>query len=62
MGLLVRVVVNAGALAVAAWLVDGIRVGGGQQEQVVTLVVVAVIFGLVNAIVSPVAGTKILPS
>lgn len=61
MGILVRVVVNAVALAVAAWLVDGIRVGGGQQEQVVTLVVVAVIFGLVNAIVSPVVKLLSLP-
>jgi putative membrane protein len=56
------VVVNACALAVAAGLLDGIRVTGKTtQEQVVTLVVVALIFGLVNAVVEPIVKLLSLP-
>jgi putative membrane protein len=52
---LIRVVVNALALAAAAFLLDGIRVSGASsQDRLVTLLVVAVIFGLVNAVVRPV--------
>lgn len=52
---LIRVVVVAVALAVAAWLVDGITLGGATTwSRVGTLVVVALIFGIVNAILKPV--------
>ena len=57
MGLLLKVVVNALALAAAAWLLAGITVTGsghGQGQRVVTLVVVALIFGLVNVLVRPI--------
>lgn len=47
-GFLVQLVFTAIALAVAAWLIPGIRVADGQS-----LVLTAVIFGLVNAIVKP---------
>jgi putative membrane protein len=63
-GLLLKVVVNALALAAAAWLLGGITVTGsghGQGQRVVTLVVVAVIFGVVNALVRPVVKLLSLP-
>lgn len=56
------VLVNAGALAVAAWLFTGIHVGGATtSDRVLTLLVVAVIFGLINAVVGPVVKTLSLP-
>lgn len=62
MSLLLRVVVNALALGAAALLFDGITVGGGSTgRQVVTLLVVAVVFGLVNAIVAPIVKLLSLP-
>jgi putative membrane protein len=55
MRLLLRLVVNAVALMIAAWLLTGISVSGGSTSgDAVTLIVVAVIFGLVNAVVKPV--------
>jgi len=59
---LIWVVVNALALAAAAWLIEGIRVSGGTtEEQVITLVVVALIFGVVNAVVEPIVKLLSLP-
>jgi putative membrane protein len=53
--LIVRLLVSAVALAVAAALVDGISVGPGTDlERTLTLLGVAVIFGLVNAFVGPI--------
>jgi len=43
--------VNAVALAVAVWLLDGIDVTG--EKAWVTLALVALIFGLVNALIRP---------
>ena len=55
MNFLIRVLVSALGLGAAAWLLDGIEVLGSEAaEQALTLVAVAVIFGLVNAIVAPV--------
>jgi putative membrane protein len=60
--LIVRLLATAVALAVAAWLVDGISVGPGTDtERALTLLGVAVIFGLVNAIVRPVLRLLTLP-
>ncbi len=62
MRFLLRVAVDALALAAAAWLLDGIRVTGATTEdQVLTLLVVAVVFGLVNAFVAPVVKLLSLP-
>ena len=62
MRFLIWVVVNAGALAVAAWLLEGIRIGGKTTEdQAVTLIVVALIFGVLNAVVEPVVKLLSLP-
>jgi putative membrane protein len=64
---LLRIVVSAVALGVAAWLVPGIIVGSytldghfvtnGTVEKGLTLLVVAVIFGAVNTILKPVIKT-----
>ena len=59
---LIRIAVNALALAAAAGLLDGIRLTSrSTQDQVLTLLFVAVIFGLVNAIVRPVVKLLSLP-
>jgi putative membrane protein len=50
-----RVVVNACALAVAAWLFKGIAFNSPtESHRVLTLIVVALIFGLVNEFVRPI--------
>jgi putative membrane protein len=62
MGLIVRLLASAVALAVAAALVDGISVGPGTDvERTLTLLGVAIIFGFVNAIVRPVLRLLTLP-
>lgn len=58
MKILLRVLVSAAALGVAAWVVPGIKLSGhGTAAQVLTLLIVAVIFGLVNAVLKPVIKT-----
>ncbi|HEX5770268.1 MAG TPA: phage holin family protein [Nocardioidaceae bacterium] len=62
MRFLIWVVVNALALAAAAWLLDGIDVAGGStSEEAVTLILVALIFGVVNAIVEPIVKLFSIP-
>jgi putative membrane protein len=62
MRFLLWVTVNALALAAATALLDGIRLTGATTEdKVVTLDVVAIIFGLVNAVVRPVVKLISLP-
>lgn len=46
-----RLIVNAIAIGVTAWLLPGIKIGG---NQIVTILLVALIFGLVNAIIKPI--------
>jgi putative membrane protein len=59
---LIWVVVNALALAAAAWLLGDIRVTGATEtDRLVTLVLVAVIFGVVNAVVRPAVKLLSLP-
>lgn len=48
-GFIIRVVINAAALGVAAWLLPGIHVANAQA-----LVFAALIFGLANAVIKPV--------
>jgi len=60
MNLLLRVAVNAAALAAAAWLLDGIQLTD-REDRVLTLLAVAVVFGLVNALVAPVVKLLSLP-
>ena len=55
MGIIIRTIAVALATALAAWLLPGIGVTGGDTTRVaLTLVGVAVIIGLVNALVKPV--------
>jgi putative membrane protein len=60
MGFLLRVVVSAAALAAAAWLLDDISFTGRDNE-VLTLLGVALIFGVINAFVAPVIKLISLP-
>ncbi len=60
MGFLLRVAVSAAALAAAAWLLDDIRFTGPDNE-VLTLLGVALIFGVINAFVAPIVKLLSLP-
>ncbi|WP_018347716.1 phage holin family protein [Longispora albida] len=58
MGFIIRTIVTAIAVGVAAWLVDGITVGGDSTpKKIGTLLAVALIFGLVNAVLKPIIKT-----
>ena len=62
MRFIVRVLAGAVALAVAAGLIEGISVGPGTtSERLFTLLAVAVIFGLVNAIIRPIVRLISIP-
>jgi putative membrane protein len=55
---LIRVLVTAVALAVATVTVSGIQLRAGSTvSKVLTLIVVALIFGIVNAVLKPIAKT-----
>jgi putative membrane protein len=55
MHVLIRAVLTAAALAAATALVPGIQLGAGSTlSKVITLLAVAVIFGLINAVIKPV--------
>jgi putative membrane protein len=53
----IRVIINAAALAITAYIMPGIST----PEQLGTLLVVAIIFGIVNAIVKPIVIILTLP-
>ena len=58
MKILIGIIVSAAALGVAAWVVPGIAVTGhGDVSKAETLLAVAVIFGVINAILKPVIKT-----
>ncbi len=55
MRLILRLLANAAALAVATFLLSGIALTSGTTERkILTLLVVALIFGFVNALVKPI--------
>src|SRR5688572_13170800 len=55
MGFLISIVVNAVALAIATWVLDGLSVSGRSGwADALTIILVAAIFGLVNAFIKPV--------
>jgi putative membrane protein len=57
-----QTVINAVALWVAAWAIPGITFGGGSTGQVVkTVVIVALIFGIVNVFIKPLLKLISLP-
>ncbi|MFG2789040.1 phage holin family protein [Streptomyces sp. NPDC048419] len=58
----VKTIANAGALAVAVWLLDKITLTGDSTgKKTGTLIIVALIFGLVNFLVKPVVKLLSLP-
>jgi len=60
--LIIRLLANAVALAVATWLIAGITLEGATTgRRIVTLLIVAAIFGVVNAIVRPIVKLLSLP-
>ncbi len=55
MRLILRLLANMGALALATWLLSGITLTAPTTERkVLILLIVALIFGVVNAIVKPI--------
>ena len=53
--LVIRLLANAVALAIATWVVAGITLEGPTTgRRILTLLIVAAIFGVVNAIVKPI--------
>jgi putative membrane protein len=65
MSILLRLIINAVALLVTAWIVPGIHLGAAgphpTQRDWVTLLIVALIFGLVNAVIRPIIILLSLP-
>ena len=62
MKIAVRILLNALALAAAAWLLDGITLTGASDgDRLAALLVVAVVFGVVNTFVRPVVTLLSLP-
>ncbi|MDN0199359.1 phage holin family protein [Streptomyces sp. S.PNR 29] len=58
----VKTIANAGALAVAVWLLDKITLTGDSTgKKAGTLILVALIFGLVNFLVKPIVKLLSLP-
>ncbi|MGI5350101.1 phage holin family protein [Streptomyces sp. CA-250714] len=62
MNFLIKTLANAAALAVATWLLSDIELTGGSGgEKALTLLVVALIFGVVNVVVKPIVKLLSLP-
>ena len=62
MGFLLRLGANMAALAVATWIFSGISLSGSDTtSKVLTLLVVALIFGVVNAILKPIFQIVTIP-
>ncbi|HRJ45007.1 MAG: phage holin family protein [Caldilineaceae bacterium] len=60
--LILRLVINAAALYAAAWIVPGVRLGEGPNVDVTTLLLVALIFGLINALIKPIVKLVTCPA
>ncbi|SDD19514.1 phage holin family protein [Auraticoccus monumenti] len=60
--MLLRLLANAAALGVATLLLPGITLGGGSPvRMVLVLLAVALVFGIVNAVVKPIFTVVTLP-
>ena len=57
MGILIRLIISAVALWVSTLVIDGIQLDGSAAEKVGTLFAVAIIFGVVNAVLRPIIKT-----
>ena len=53
-GIIIRLIISALALWISTLVISGITVGGSAAEKAGTLLVVAVIFGVVNAVLRPI--------
>jgi len=58
---IIRLFVNAVALWVAALILPGIHFAGGETNTIINVLIVALIFGLVNAIIKPVLALVTCP-
>ncbi|WP_416965971.1 phage holin family protein [Streptomyces sp. Agncl-13] len=59
---LVKTIANAGALAVAVWLLDKITLTGDSTfKKIWTLLLVALVFGIVNFLVKPIVKVLTFP-
>lgn len=56
-----RFLITALSLAAAVWLVPGIAIGAMSGSSLVTLAVVAIVFGILNSFVKPIAQVVTLP-
>jgi len=62
MGFLLRLLANMAALAVATWIFSGISLSGSDTtSKVLTMLVVALIFGVFNAILKPIFQIVTIP-
>ncbi|RIK13704.1 MAG: hypothetical protein DCC50_12175 [Acidobacteria bacterium] len=61
MKMILTIIADAVAIWVAAYLLDGIEIGGSGSSFYLTLLAVAVIFGVLNAIVKPILQLLSLP-
>ena len=60
MRLIVKIIVTGAAFWIASWLLEGIQIGTSADslgDRILTLGVIAVIFGIVNAILKPIVVT-----
>ncbi|GAA3371841.1 hypothetical protein GCM10017744_101040 [Streptomyces antimycoticus] len=59
---LVKTIANAGALGVAIWLLKDITLTGDNTgRQALTLILVALVFGVVNVVVKPIVKLLAFP-
>ncbi len=59
---ILRLLANAAALAIATWILSGITLTGpSTTSQVLTLLIVALIFGVLNAIIKPIFAIVTIP-
>jgi putative membrane protein len=62
MRLILRLLANAAALAIATWLLSGITLtSSSTTNKIVTLLIVALIFGILNAIIKPIFTLVTIP-
>lgn len=58
---LIRLIINAIALGVATLIVPGLSFGNGESMLLLNILLVALIFGLVNAVVKPILALLTCP-
>ncbi|MFJ9520287.1 phage holin family protein [Kitasatospora sp. NPDC101801] len=60
--IILKTLINAAAIWVAAWIVDGITLSGDDwQSKTITVIAVALIFGVVNFLIKPLVKLFSLP-